>query len=116
MVVAGTARIKPPKLRESPGVPLGQVCVMAEHSFEAAAECLDRLMGEHPQMVERIYRQLLIALHTRGIVSVDRIADETRELFGQTPPPRVTNPNAPTAQRFNAEARAVIHALTPTAD
>jgi len=88
--------------------------VMGNESYEAVTECLDGLLGEHPQKVERIFRQLLISLHTKGIVTLDQITDEARQLAGRTPPSAVVNPNEPADQRFDDQAREVLQRLTRT--
>ena len=87
---------------------------MSNDSFEAAAECLDELLAARPVMVERIYRQLIVALHTRGIISLDRISEEARELSGRPRGQIVMNPNEPTDQRLDAVDREVIHRLVRT--
>jgi len=87
---------------------------MTNDSFEAVSECLDKHLAEHPQKVERIFRQLLISLHTRGIVTLDQITDEARKLAGRTPPSAVVNPNEPADQRFDKQAREALQRLTRT--
>ena len=82
-------------------------------SFEAVAECLDALVEANPEMTERIYRQLLVGLHTRGILSIDRIQQEARELSGQSHPPDASA-NEPADQRLDAEDREVIQRLVRT--
>jgi len=85
---------------------------MTNDSFEAVSECLDAILAEHPQKVERIYRQLLISLHTHGIVTLDQITDEAHKLAGRTPPSGIVNPNEPADQRFDAQAREALQRLT----
>ncbi len=87
---------------------------VSNDSFEAAAECFDRQIATHPHHAERIYRQLLVALHTRGIVTIDRISQEARELSGRENPQHAQSPNEPADQRFDAEDREVIQRLTRT--
>ena len=43
---------------------------------------LDEHLREHPHLAEAIYRALLIALHKRGIASIDNIQDEARTRAG----------------------------------
>lgn len=85
---------------------------MNEETPESVADCLDRLLAAHPLMVERIYRQLLIYLHTKGIITMDRITAEARALTGRAPRPLVENPNEPEAQRFDEVESEALHTLT----
>lgn len=87
---------------------------MPEDSFEAVADCLDRQLTEHPQMVDRIYRHLLGVLHTRGIISIDKISDEARTLAGRIKPHVGQSPNEPSDQRFDEEDREIVNRLTRT--
>ncbi len=87
---------------------------MPDDTFEAAAECLDRCLEAHGQMAERIYRQLLIALHTRGIVLIDTISEEARRLSGRAPRPHIENPNVPADQRLDDADREILQRLTRT--
>jgi len=86
---------------------------MTNDTFESLAHCLDELLTSHPQMSERIYRQLLVTLHTRGVTTIDLIANEARELSGRqlavSP-----NPNEPADQRLDAEDREIIQRLIRT--
>lgn len=86
--------------------------VMPQDSFEAVTECLHAFLADHPQKVERIFRQLLISLHTRGIVTLDQITDEARQMAGRTPPGAVLNPNELADQRFDDKAREALQRLT----
>ncbi len=68
---------------------------------ESVEQCLDDRLAEHPMLERRIYRQLLVALHTRDIVSIDRINGEAREKAGITPHVSNDNPNAPADHRMD---------------
>ncbi len=85
---------------------------MSEATSESVADCLDRLLAEHPLMVDRIFRQLLIYLHTKSIISMDRITTEARALTGRAPGPVVENPNEPEAPRFDEVESEALHTLT----
>ncbi|MEE9293557.1 MAG: PEP/pyruvate-binding domain-containing protein, partial [Phycisphaerae bacterium] len=85
---------------------------MNSEASESASDCLDRLLRAHPQMVERIYRQLLIYLHTKNFVSMDQITNEARALTGRGPRQVVENPNEPEAQRFDEVESEALHTLT----
>ncbi len=80
-------------------------------TFEAVAEHLDRVIGFQTQHVDRIYRQLLITLHTRDIVTIERISEEARELAGRSPSRLTSNPNEQEEQRFDEEEHKVLHRL-----
>ncbi len=85
---------------------------MSQEPTESVGGCLDRLLAAHPQMVGRIYRQLLIYLHTRDIVTMGDITEEARALTGRPPGRTAETPNEPTAQRFDEEESEAMHTLT----
>ncbi len=85
---------------------------MSDPPDETPLECLDGLLAAHPLMVERIYRQLLIYLHTRNIVSIDALTKQARASTGATPYPYADNPNEPEAERFDEAEREALHTLT----
>lgn len=68
---------------------------------ESVDLCIKERLTQHPLLEERIYRQLLIALHTRGIVTIDQINREAREKAGSTPHIMTDNPNAPADHRMD---------------
>lgn len=47
--------------------------------------CLDEHLAAHPQLSNRIFRQLLHELHSRGIVTVDQIYEKTLALCAALP-------------------------------
>ena len=55
---------------------------MSNDSPERVEATLDHLLAEHPKVAERFYRQLLTALHTRGLVSIDEIFNNIRDRDG----------------------------------
>ena len=55
-----------------------------------ACSRLERYLAEYPHLTDRILRQLLVALHERGVVSIDQIYDEAR--IGQGDEPSSVNP------------------------
>ncbi|NOT00079.1 MAG: pyruvate, phosphate dikinase [Phycisphaerales bacterium] len=93
---------------------MAETSTKSGESFEAAADCLDRLLASNAPLADRIYRQLVVALHTRGIVSIDRIADEARELAGRSGHRTVDSANAPAGHRFDEEDVETTRRLTRT--
>ncbi len=73
----------------------------APNPRESVDKCIVDRIKQHPLLEERIYRQLLIALHTRGIVSIDQINRESREKAGIAHQNVTNNPNAPAEQRMD---------------
>ena len=75
------------------------------------ASRLDEHVSARPQIAERIYRELLMELHRRGIVTIDRIHDEARVRTGQSP--EVTDdPNQAARDRLGEKERTHVEAIT----
>ena len=55
---------------------------MSHDPCEDSAERLDQHLTLYPHLADRIFRQLLVALHERGVVTIDHIYDEARRLGG----------------------------------
>ncbi|MCH8253223.1 MAG: hypothetical protein IID36_12295, partial [Planctomycetes bacterium] len=75
-------------------------------------ERLDELLDTYPNLAERIYRQLLIALHTRGVVSIDGIQDEALRKAGVPAPPQTADPNRAERDRWDERVRATVEQIT----
>ena len=45
---------------------------------------LDEHLTNHPHLVERIYRELLMTIHRRGIASIDSVHDKARARIGRS--------------------------------
>jgi len=75
---------------------------------DSTGQCFDRLISKRPDLTERIYRQLLVTLHRRGIVSIDDISREARRAAGRSSTPRGDNPNAPAGERLDSVDREAI--------
>ncbi len=56
---------------------------MAEAPPNSVPDRLDWHLKAHPHLAERIYRQVLVALHKGGVTSIDAIHDEARESAGR---------------------------------
>ena len=69
---------------------------------------LEALLERHAELRKRISRALLIALHTRGIVSVDAIHQEARARARRAAPqaPETLDENVPLARRWDADEQA----------
>jgi pyruvate, water dikinase len=79
---------------------------------ESVEQCLDRCLDEHPEMVGRFYRQLMMYLHLKNIASVEDITKEARASIGLAPGAFVENPNVSAAQRFDDAETEAVHRLT----
>ncbi len=53
---------------------------MGEAGSSAIDDCLNEHLAAHPQLANRIFRQLLHELHSRGFVTVDQIYERTLAL------------------------------------
>lgn len=74
---------------------------------------LDQHLALYPHLADRILRQLLVALHERGVVSIDRIYDDARRQAGNvTQPADEHNPNVVAAPRGDLVERQIVNDLT----
>ena len=74
-------------------------------SQEKIRETIERWPG----LADRIARQLLIVLHSEGLVSIDAVYDEARGSAGQAPAtPRDDDPNRPGATPWSAGERLAV--------
>lgn len=67
----------------------------------AVAARLDEHLAVRPQFAERIYRELLMALHRCGVVSIDSIHDETHRRAGLAVSEIIDDPNLPARDRWD---------------
>ncbi|MCG3132342.1 MAG: hypothetical protein FLDDKLPJ_03180 [Phycisphaerae bacterium] len=81
-----------------------------ERSRDVSAR-LEGHLRRHPALSDRIYRQLLIALHTRGIATVDAIHDEARTRAGRESRPNLDDPNRAERDRLDELDRVWLHEL-----
>jgi hypothetical protein len=75
---------------------------------------LDAHLAAHPHLSERLYRQLMVALHTRGVISIDAIHDLARTEAGRTLPPTQEDPNRPERDRWDERERNLVESITRT--
>ena len=90
----------------APGTPPGD---------RTTGERLDEYLHQYPHLTDRILRQLLVALHERGVISIDQIYDEAR--VGQEEEPSSSNPishnpNVAEAPRGGQTERELVNELT----
>jgi len=76
-----------------------------------SADRLDEYLTLYPHLVDRILRQLLIELHERGAISIERIYDEAREAAGNVEQ-NSGNPNVAEAPRGDQRERDYVNQCT----
>lgn len=70
---------------------------------------LRNALAASPELSERIVRQLLIVLHSEGLVSIDAVYDEARAAAGQEQPkPADDNPNRAGAAPWSVREREAV--------
>ena len=85
------------------------------HDPQIAAEVADRLddhLRTRPHLAERIYRELLMALHRRGIATIDQIHDEARQRAGHDVPEPLDDPNKAERDRWDDRERDLVERIT----
>jgi len=75
---------------------------------EQVAHRLDEHLRLRPHLAERIYRELLMELHKREIVSVDSIHDQALTRSGVAAAGRRDDPNQPEGDLLDEETRAQV--------
>lgn len=73
---------------------------LEERSQEVLAR-LDDHLRQHHELADRIFRQFIIALHTRGLVTVDSIHDEAKTRAGRDSTPNLDDPNRAERDRLD---------------
>ena len=83
-------------------------------SVQDPAKRIRGILDSHPALADRLVRQLLTLLHTRGIATVDKIYDEARLLSGGEPLDREAeeDPNSPSAIRWEGEEQQAVLEVT----
>lgn len=80
---------------------------------QQTASRIQELLALHPDLADRLARQLLIMLHNKGLVGVDEIYDEARRIGGQAPLVREEeDPNAPSSIRWEGKERDAVREAT----
>ncbi len=84
---------------------------IAPETNETVEQCLDRLLAMHPTMRDRIYRQLIIYLCTKELITMGGIAEEARKRIGRPPGRVVDNPNESGAERLDEAENDAVKSL-----
>jgi hypothetical protein len=88
---------------------------MSREARTTTAERLDEQLTLHPHLADRILRQLLVALHERGKVTIDQVYDQARRAnddSGDLPLPDAGNPNIAEARRGDQSERELVQKIT----
>lgn len=72
---------------------------------DLVAQRLDEHLARCPALAERIYRELLMELHHRGIATIDHIHDEARRRTGEALHDARTDPNEAERDRWDDKER-----------
>jgi len=78
----------------------------------SVARRLDEHLRTYPHLAERIYRELLMSLHRRGIASIDSIHDEARARAGRVNDDVSTDPNRAQRDRWDEQQRFFVDQIT----
>ena len=88
---------------------------MTDNAPDSTSSIAERL-GEHlrlrPHFAERIHRELLMALHQRGIATIDSIHDEARRRAGQGARVNLDDPNQAERDRWDERERDLVEEIT----
>ncbi|MFQ5473492.1 MAG: PEP/pyruvate-binding domain-containing protein, partial [Dehalococcoidia bacterium] len=83
-----------------------------DEQHDAVIRRLDHHLRAYPHLSERIYREILVSLHTQGIVSIDSIHDEARARAGQDNDDIRTDPNQAERDRWDERQRFFVDQIT----
>ncbi len=73
---------------------------------------LDEHLRDHPHLAERIFRELLMELHSRGVATIDSIHDEARKRIGSDKSEIVDDPNRAERDRWDEREHQLIEQIT----
>jgi len=73
---------------------------------------LDEHLRLRPNLSERVFRELLMEIHRRGIATIDGIHDEARARAGLSEPGERDNPNQAERDRWDQAQRALVEQIT----
>jgi hypothetical protein len=76
------------------------------------AERLDEHLARYPHCAERIYRRLLVVLHTRGIVAIDAVYAQAQARAELPAAAAISDPNQPTGPQLTREERERVEQIT----
>ena len=78
----------------------------------AVAARLDEHLAARPQFAERIYRELLMALHRSIVASIDSIHDEAHRRAGLVVGEIIDDPNMAARDRWDETERQLVERIT----
>lgn len=84
----------------------------AHDNVPDVAACLEAHLDTYRELSERIHRELLMALHRRGICTIDRIQDEARARLGQSIREHPPDPNQAERDRWDDKERDLVEQVT----
>jgi len=76
------------------------------------AERLDGHLRARPHLAERIYREVLMELHRRGVTTIDSLHDEARQRAGLSVRDAGDNPNMAERARWDEQERQRVEEIT----
>jgi len=80
-------------------------------TMDVVTERLQDHLEARPQLAERIYRELMMELHRRGVVTIDEIHDQARLRAGERVPDAPPDANQPERPRWDAQERAHVDTI-----
>lgn len=72
---------------------------------------LDEYLRRHAHLAERIFRELLIEIHERGIATIDNMYDEARSRVGFSDREIVDDPNQAERDRWDEQERLLVEEI-----
>lgn len=82
-----------------------------DDSTITVAQRLDEHLALRPQLAERINREILVALHRRGIVTIDSVLDEARVRLGRDRRTVIDDPNQAERDRLDERERELVEQI-----
>lgn len=80
-------------------------------TIDVVAERLHEHIETRPHLAERMYRELMMELHRRGVATIDEIHDQARLRAGQRVAETQHDPNQPERPRWDAQERAQVESI-----
>lgn len=83
-----------------------------ESDYIPVAQRLEEHLRLRPHLNERILRELMMELHRRGIVTIDKIQNEARKMSGSEGREEIEDPNQPAGNRWDDRERLLVEDIT----
>ncbi|MEK6799646.1 MAG: PEP/pyruvate-binding domain-containing protein [Planctomycetota bacterium] len=83
----------------------------SDHHSDVAVRLADHLRAR-PHLGERVYRELIMEIHRRGIATIDGIQDQARSRLGAPPIVADDDPNQAERSRWNERERMLVEEIT----